>query len=61
MVMGTGFAPFHGGPLRYADTLGTANVAGAMQYLVTHGAEQFKPCRLLTEMAASGKTFHPTS
>src|SRR5687768_1794660 len=27
MVMGTGFAPFRGGPLRYADSLGLPKVA----------------------------------
>jgi 3-hydroxyacyl-CoA dehydrogenase/enoyl-CoA hydratase/3-hydroxybutyryl-CoA epimerase len=28
MIMGTGFAPFRGGPLRYADSLGATKVVG---------------------------------
>src|SRR6266568_4146953 len=58
MIMGTGFAPFRGGPLRYADTLGADKLAGAMDYLVDNGAAHFKPCALLRSMAASGKKFY---
>jgi 3-hydroxyacyl-CoA dehydrogenase/enoyl-CoA hydratase/3-hydroxybutyryl-CoA epimerase len=58
MIMGTGFAPFRGGPLRYADTLGLDTVAGAMENLVDRGAEHFKPCGLLKTMAAGGKKFY---
>src|SRR5207245_11488575 len=58
MVMGTGFAPFRGGPLRYADTLGAEKLAGAMDHLVNTGAAHFKPCALLHSMAACGETFY---
>jgi 3-hydroxyacyl-CoA dehydrogenase/enoyl-CoA hydratase/3-hydroxybutyryl-CoA epimerase len=60
MVMGTGFAPFRGGPLRHTDAIGAATLVGAMEHLVAHGAAQFTPCRLLAEMAAAGKKFYPT-
>ena len=33
MIMGTGFAPFRGGPLRHADSLGAEKIVGAMENL----------------------------
>jgi 3-hydroxyacyl-CoA dehydrogenase / enoyl-CoA hydratase / 3-hydroxybutyryl-CoA epimerase len=58
MIMGTGFAPFRGGPLRYADSLGAERIVGAMDNLVDRGAEYFAPCELLKQMAATGKKFY---
>jgi len=58
MIMGTGFAPFRGGPLRYADSLGAEKIVGAMENLVDRGAEHFAPCDLLKQMASSGKKFY---
>jgi 3-hydroxyacyl-CoA dehydrogenase/alkylation response protein AidB-like acyl-CoA dehydrogenase/enoyl-CoA hydratase/carnithine racemase len=58
MIMGTGFAPFRGGPLRYADTLGVAAVIAAMERLVAGGASHFAPCALLRNMAANGGKFY---
>jgi len=58
MIMGTGFAPFRGGPLRYADSLGAEKIVGAMENLVDRGAEYFAPCDLLKQMAANGKKFY---
>lgn len=59
MIMGTGFAPFRGGPLRYADSLGAARLTGAMEHLVDNGAVQFTPCALLRRMAGEGVKFYP--
>ena len=59
MIMGTGFAPFRGGPLRYADGLGGARVVGEMKRLADAGAEYFEPCALLQTLAAEGKKFYP--
>jgi 3-hydroxyacyl-CoA dehydrogenase/enoyl-CoA hydratase/3-hydroxybutyryl-CoA epimerase len=59
MIMGAGFAPFRGGPLRYADAVGAARLAGAMSCLSDSGAAHFAPCDLLVEMAANGKLFYP--
>jgi len=59
MIMGTGFAPFRGGPLRHADTVGAARLVGAMNHLVASGTAHFAPCDLLAEMAANGKKFYP--
>jgi 3-hydroxyacyl-CoA dehydrogenase/enoyl-CoA hydratase/3-hydroxybutyryl-CoA epimerase len=61
MVMGTGFAPFRGGPLRYTDTVGAARLVGAMNHLVASGTAHFAPCQLLEGMAVTGKKFYPTN
>jgi 3-hydroxyacyl-CoA dehydrogenase/enoyl-CoA hydratase/3-hydroxybutyryl-CoA epimerase len=61
MIMGAGFAPFRGGPLRYTDAVGAAKLAGAMNHLVVTGAAHFVPCDLLAEMAANGKKFYTKS
>ena len=58
MIMGTGFAPFRGGPLRYADSIGVEKMVDAMKHLVDSGAAHFKPCALLRTMAASDKKFY---
>ena len=59
MIMGTGFAPFRGGPLRHTDAVGAAKLAGAMNHLVDSGAAHFTPCELLASLAAGGKKFYP--
>ncbi|MDD5139596.1 MAG: 3-hydroxyacyl-CoA dehydrogenase NAD-binding domain-containing protein [Verrucomicrobiales bacterium] len=59
MIMGTGFAPFRGGPLRYTDTVGAARLVGAMNHLVASGTAHFEPCKLLAGKAASGDKFYP--
>ena len=61
MVMGTGFAPFRGGPLRYADSLGVEKIVGAMEILADGGATEFRPCGLLRRMAAAGTKFYSKS
>jgi 3-hydroxyacyl-CoA dehydrogenase/enoyl-CoA hydratase/3-hydroxybutyryl-CoA epimerase len=58
MIMGTGFAPFRGGPLRYADNLGAAALVDAMDSLVKEGALHFAPCRLLRTLAAARGRFY---
>jgi 3-hydroxyacyl-CoA dehydrogenase/enoyl-CoA hydratase/3-hydroxybutyryl-CoA epimerase len=58
MINGTGFAPFRGGPLRYADSLGAEKIVGAMDNLVDRGADHFAPCDLLKQMAAARKKFY---
>lgn len=59
MIMGTGFAPFRGGPLRYTDTVGAARFVGAMNHLVASGTAHFEPCKLLANMADKGEKFYP--
>jgi 3-hydroxyacyl-CoA dehydrogenase/enoyl-CoA hydratase/3-hydroxybutyryl-CoA epimerase len=59
MVMGTGFPPFRGGLLRYADSLTLVEVVQRMDRLsAVHGA-RFRPVPLLRDLARSGRTFLP--
>lgn len=58
MVMGTGFAPFRGGPLRYADTVGIEVIAGQMAALGEAAGTHYGPCALIQEMARKRKRFH---
>ena len=57
MVMGTGFAPFRGGPLRMADAAGLQNIVDQMHNLVARDEPHFEPCQLLLDQARAGKNF----
>lgn len=57
MIMGTGFAPFRGGPLRHADTRGIRRVLDEMNSLAVESGH-FHPCDLLRSLAASGGNFY---
>jgi 3-hydroxyacyl-CoA dehydrogenase / enoyl-CoA hydratase / 3-hydroxybutyryl-CoA epimerase len=59
MVMGTGFAPFRGGPLRYADSVGLSRVVHELQHEVDMGDAYFTPCSLLRRKAQNQETFYP--
>jgi 3-hydroxyacyl-CoA dehydrogenase/enoyl-CoA hydratase/3-hydroxybutyryl-CoA epimerase len=58
MIMGTGFAPFLGGPLRFADFTGTRQLVDQMKLLAGKGELRFTPCNLLQTMAGSGRKFY---
>jgi len=59
MIYGTGFPPYRGGILRYADTWGIPKVYEKLLELEKQYGPRFRPADLLKEMAASGKTFYP--
>ena len=60
MVLGTGFPPFRGGPLRFAEHLGLPKVVEKMTVLA--GSDpKFAPCALLQEHAKAGTTFYGKS
>jgi 3-hydroxyacyl-CoA dehydrogenase/enoyl-CoA hydratase/3-hydroxybutyryl-CoA epimerase len=59
MIMGTGWAPFRGGPLRFADHLGIATVVSRLNNLRDRVAPYFEPCPLLAGMANRGASFYP--
>ena len=59
MIFGTGFPPFRGGLLRYADALGPARVVSALEDLAARRGTRFQPAPLLSEMARSGAKFYP--
>lgn len=54
-VMGTGFAPFRGGPLKYAETVGWSAIAQKMDQLTVEAGPHFTPCALLKKLALEGK------
>ena len=58
MVMGTGFPPFRGGLLRYADAIGIERIVITLQALSTSYGLRFEPAKLLQEMARDKKTFY---
>jgi 3-hydroxyacyl-CoA dehydrogenase len=59
MIYGTGFPPYRGGVLRYADHWGLKNVYEKLLELEKQYGPRFKPASLIEEMAESGKTFYP--
>jgi 3-hydroxyacyl-CoA dehydrogenase/enoyl-CoA hydratase/3-hydroxybutyryl-CoA epimerase len=59
MIMGTGWAPFRGGPLRHADTVGAVEVVRRLDVLAREVAPHFAPAPMLREIAAAGRGFYP--
>ena len=57
MIMGTGFAPFLGGPLRLADAIGISQLVNEMKSLADDEV-RFTPCNLLQSMAGAGQKFY---
>jgi 3-hydroxyacyl-CoA dehydrogenase/enoyl-CoA hydratase/3-hydroxybutyryl-CoA epimerase len=60
MMEGAGFGPFLGGPLRYADTVGTQALVASMDSLAQHEGARFAPCDLLRGFARRGVRFYPS-
>lgn len=58
MIYGTGFPPYRGGILRYADKWSLKNVYDKLVDLEKQYGPRFKPADLVKEMAESGKTFY---
>lgn len=61
MILGTGWAPFRGGPLRYADSLGITDVVARLAILARDVAPHFTPCDHLRAMTHDNRTFYPPS
>jgi len=57
MILGTGFAPHHGGPLRFADNVGLKKVDEAMSQLA-QSDDKFEPCDILKKHARDGTKFY---
>lgn len=58
-IFGIGFPPFRGGPFRYMDSLGIAEVVKRLQGYEQQFGERFKPAPLLLEMAEQQQLFYP--
>jgi 3-hydroxyacyl-CoA dehydrogenase/enoyl-CoA hydratase/3-hydroxybutyryl-CoA epimerase len=57
MVFGTGWAPHRGGPLRYADDRGLADVVRALESLAGRLGPRFTACAELKRRAEAGERF----
>ncbi|MDP9177724.1 MAG: fatty acid oxidation complex subunit alpha FadJ [Gemmatimonadota bacterium] len=60
-VFGFGFPPFRGGPFRYMDSLGLAEVVRQLEELNDRFPGRFAPAELLVGMARRNDTFHEPS
>lgn len=58
MITGTGFPPFRGGLLRYADTVGAKQICDELEVLAGKYGQRFKPCTPLKNMAKTDRKFY---
>ena len=58
MIMGTGFPPFRGGLLKYADSLGTQYVAQELEMYASKCGARLKPSQPLANLAKTNRKFH---
>ncbi len=58
MVFGTGFPPFRGGLLRFADELGSRTVLQKLTYLSQVAGDNYKPSAMLVALAEKGEGFY---
>ncbi len=57
MILGTGFAPFRGGPLRFAEYFGIKGTVEELEQLA-RTEEKFTPCEILKKHARDGTKFY---
>lgn len=57
MIMGTGFPPFRGGLLKYADSIGTKKVTEELELYAAKCGPRLKPAAPLAQMAKSNRGF----
>jgi 3-hydroxyacyl-CoA dehydrogenase/enoyl-CoA hydratase/3-hydroxybutyryl-CoA epimerase len=60
-VFGIGFPPFRGGPFRYADSIGAAELVKRLEALNAKYPGRFVPSARLVAMAADGTRFYPAT
>lgn len=58
MIMGTGFPPFRGGLLKYADSLGTQYVAQELELYASKCGPRLKPSQPLANLAKNNRKFY---
>lgn len=59
MIMGTGFPPFRGGLLRYADSLGAQTIVDRLRKYEARFGARFEPSAALLARAEHGQQFYP--
>ena len=60
MIMGTGFPPFRGGLLRFADTLHPRGILDRVRELQDRYGDRFEPAPLLVRLAETDRSFYAT-
>jgi len=58
MIMGTGFPPFRGGLLKYADSLGTKYICDQLEVYAVKGGLRLKPAQPLMNLAKNNTKFY---
>jgi 3-hydroxyacyl-CoA dehydrogenase/enoyl-CoA hydratase/3-hydroxybutyryl-CoA epimerase len=58
MIFGTGFPPFRGGVLKYADSVGARALVQKLDMLAKVAGANYEPCSYLRQLAATGGTFY---
>jgi 3-hydroxyacyl-CoA dehydrogenase/enoyl-CoA hydratase/3-hydroxybutyryl-CoA epimerase len=58
LIMGTGFPPFRGGLLRYADSLGVATLRDRLADCAARFGSRFEPAPLISRYAEEGRGFY---
>jgi 3-hydroxyacyl-CoA dehydrogenase / enoyl-CoA hydratase / 3-hydroxybutyryl-CoA epimerase len=58
MITGTGFPPFRGGLLKWADATGTAAIVARLEALQAAHGVRFEPAPALRELARAGRGFY---
>lgn len=58
MIFGTGFAPFRGGLLRYADSVGAESIVSDLDLFSRNYGPRFQPCNYLQQLAVNKKKFY---
>lgn len=59
MIMGTGFPPFRGGLLKYADSMGLTYIETQLaEYAVQRNAARLRPANPLKDLAKANKKFY---
>lgn len=58
MIMGTGFPPFRGGLLKYADSVGSKEITEALEMYATKISPRYKPSVPLMNMAKNNRKFY---
>ncbi len=57
-IFGFGFPPFRGGPLRYIDDRGAADIVEGLERYASRFGARFAPAELLVEMARTNRKFY---
>lgn len=58
MIMGTGFPPFRGGLLRYADSLGSGYIVQELELYASRFGRRFTPTTPISNMAKTNRKFY---